>query len=197
MRTSRCAEWRATLCATLAAAAAVGGLRALVVSDPSAPGTEFLPDMVRSPAWLSQFDGAPTADGLAERPRVEGVVVRGALPIRFGGTPDEALRAGRELVNPFARDDGAAAARGADVYARFCAPCHAADGGGEGPVVVHGMLRPPSLLAERAVGMRDGEMFHVLTKGQGNMASYAVQVDPEDRWRIVLHVRMLQEARPR
>jgi hypothetical protein len=42
--------------------------------------------------------------------------------------------------------------------------------------------------------MRDGQMFHVLTKGQGNMPSYAVQVAPEDRWKAILHVRTLQKG---
>jgi hypothetical protein len=54
------------------------------------------------------------------------------------------------------------------------------------------MLPPPSLKAERAVQMRDGQLFHVITRGQGNMASYAVQVRPEDRWKAILHVRALQ-----
>ena len=40
--------------------------------------------------------------------------------------------------------------------------------------------------------MRDGQLFHVMTRGQGIMVSYAVQVGPEDRWRMVHYIRNLQ-----
>jgi hypothetical protein len=40
----------------------------------------------------------------------------------------------------------------------------------------------------------DGRIFHVITRGQGLMASYAVQVLPEDRWAVILHVRTIQRA---
>ncbi len=40
----------------------------------------------------------------------------------------------------------------------------------------------------------DGGFFHVITRGQGLMASYAVQVLPEDRWAVILHVRTIQRA---
>lgn len=178
----------------LAAGACVFLLRLALVSDPTAPNHEILPEMVRSPAWVSQSDGAPTDDGLADRPRVEGVVPRGMLPFRYGATPEEAVRAGAELTNPFRSDDAAARERGAVVFARFCAVCHGADGEGEGLAVLHGMTRPPSLRAERALRMKDGEAFHVVTKGQGNMASYAVQIAPDDRWKAILHLRSLQTS---
>ena len=71
---------------------------------------------------------------------------------------------------------------------------HAGDGSGQGPVVLRGMLPPPSLQAVRAVQMMDGEMFHILTMGQGNMSSYAAQIAAEDRWKVIRHVRSLQEA---
>jgi hypothetical protein len=38
----------------------------------------------------------------------------------------------------------------------------------------------------------DGQLFHVLTYGLGNMASYAGLLSRADRWSAVLHVRTLQ-----
>jgi mono/diheme cytochrome c family protein len=35
-------------------------------------------------------------------------------------------------------------------------------------------------------------MFHVLTYGQGNMPSFATQLSRDDRWSVILHLRMLQ-----
>ena len=40
--------------------------------------------------------------------------------------------------------------------------------------------------------MPDGQMFHVLTFGQGNMAAYAAQVERDDRWRVIAYIRQLQ-----
>jgi len=40
--------------------------------------------------------------------------------------------------------------------------------------------------------MKDGQMFHVLTYGQGNMPSLAAQLSVDDRWSVILHMRMLQ-----
>ena len=185
-------EWTAVAVALGVAAVLVVLLRAAVVHDPSRPNFEYFPDMVRGPAAQSQDVGAATADGFSSQPLPEGVVVRGMSAFRYAATPEDAERAGRELTNPFAADDAAARERGALVFARFCTPCHGADGEGQGLAVQRGMLPPPSLKAERAVKMRDGQMFHVVTKGQGNMASYAVQVAPEDRWKAILHVRSLQ-----
>ncbi len=40
--------------------------------------------------------------------------------------------------------------------------------------------------------MKDGQIFHVLTRGQGNMAPYAAQLDPAERWKVVTYLRSLQ-----
>jgi mono/diheme cytochrome c family protein len=41
--------------------------------------------------------------------------------------------------------------------------------------------------------MPDGQMFHVLTYGQGRMPPVATQLASDDRWRAILHVRQLQQ----
>jgi len=40
-------------------------------------------------------------------------------------------------------------------------------------------------------------MFHLLSFGQGNMASYAAQISREDRWKVILYVRELQAQEAR
>ena len=42
--------------------------------------------------------------------------------------------------------------------------------------------------------MKDGQLFHILTHGQNNMASYASQLSREDRWNVIVYVRSLQAA---
>ncbi len=102
------------------------------------------------------------------------------------------MRAGEELQNPFPPLDAARRERGATVFANFCQACHGPLGQGNGPVALGGFPPPASLLADRAVQMKDGQMFHVLTYGQGNMPSCAAQLSVDDRWSVILYVRMLQ-----
>jgi mono/diheme cytochrome c family protein len=158
---------------------------------------EIFTEMAYSMANESMSASVGLPGGMTQQPIVNGVVVRGQLPFRYAPGPEEAQRAGRELTNPHgdkAQDDPEVLARGAELYKRFCTVCHGAGGDGQGPVVFRGMLPPPSLHAARAVQMKDGEMFHILTLGQGNMASYAAQLGVEDRWKVIRHVRRLQEA---
>jgi len=155
---------------------------------------EFMPEMVESVAAESQSAFAALPGGLTRQSLVPGVVVRGSTPFRYGVGAEEELRAGRELTNPFADDDADTLARGAEVYRIYCLPCHAADGGGQGPVVQRGMPPPTSFKGANAMQMTDGSMFHVLTVGRNNMASYAGQVSVPDRWKVIRHIRQLQES---
>jgi len=78
-------------------------------------------------------------------------------------------------------------------YAAFCAVCHGAGGLGDGSVTKRGVPPPPSLLADHARQMPDGEIYHLLTLGRGNMASYATQVQRADRWKVIRYIRSLQK----
>ena len=175
---------------------AVAGLNWLARGDFSKTNYELLPEMVRTAAF-DPFSPNPTfADGKTLRAPVPGTIPRGLPPLHYEATPQEAQRAGEELQNPFALNDAQALARGATVFTNFCAACHGPGGTGNGPVAQRGYPPPASLRAEKAVKMKDGQMFHVLTFGQGNMPSYAAQVSREDRWEGILYVRSLQASKP-
>lgn len=175
----------------LVAIVAAVGARWVIPGDPAQRNVRVLPNMVDSVPLDAQSPAPAFADGLGMRTPPAGSIARGHLPLRYAATPEDAARAGQELTNPFAPEP-AHLARGAAVYAGFCRVCHGAEGLGDGIVTRRGVPPPPSLLAENALNMPDGRMFHVLTYGQGNMASYAAQVDRDDRWKAILHVRSLQ-----
>ena len=162
--------------------------------DFSRPAFEFLPDMVHGPTYQAFESNPNTADGKTLRLPAPGSIPRGQMPFRYERTEQDALRAGRDLTNPIPADDDAAQLRGSVAFAAFCQPCHGASGAGDGMVARRGYPPPPSLLAEHAVNMKDGQMFHVITFGQGNMPAYDSQVERADRWKAVLHIRSLQEA---
>jgi mono/diheme cytochrome c family protein len=55
-----------------------------------------------------------------------------------------------------------------------------------------GFPPPPSLFAEKATNLADGQIFHIISFGQGNMPAHGTQVPTMQRWQIVTHVRQLQ-----
>lgn len=139
---------------------------------------------------VESFSESATGPALREPP--EGAVAVGAETFRYAAGAEEAARAGRERVNPFA-PTAANLERGRKVYTAFCAVCHGEAGVGDGPVVPP-MPRPPSLGSTRARELPDGQLFHVITFGQGRMAPHGPQLAPEDRWKAALRVRELQPA---
>jgi len=166
----------------------------VILPDPSRRNYEIMPDMVHSLARDAQTAVTSLPDGtpLDLRPP-DGAIARGYMPFGYAATPEGALRAGAELASPVAPEDADASTRGAEVFNTFCSVCHGAGGHGDGNVTKRGVPPPPSLLLEHATQMSDGQMYHVVTLGQGNMASYASQVGREDRWFAIRHIRALQE----
>ncbi|MCP4898552.1 MAG: cytochrome c [bacterium] len=166
-----------------------------IPSDRSQRTVRFFPDMADSQAYESQAPTATTSDygDLDLRPPA-GSIARGFSPFPYDASPEDALRAGLELNNPLSADDPSVASRGATVFATFCAVCHGLAGAGDGTVTPKGVPPPPSLHAQHALDLADGQIFHIITHGQKNMASYAAQVDRTDRWRLVSYIRELQTA---
>ena len=121
-----------------------------------------------------------------------GTVPFSAGPFDYEATPEDALRAGREVVNPL--DDQSIGDNGATLFATFCTPCHGPSGLGDGPVTLKGVPPPVSLHLQHALDLPDGQIYHIITHGQKNMASYASQVDRLDRWRLVSFLREMQET---
>jgi hypothetical protein len=44
--------------------------------------------------------------------------------------------------------------------------------------------------------MKDGQLFHILTLGQNNMPTFAVQLPSNRRWDVIAYIRRLQQAAP-
>jgi len=163
-------------------------------SDPAKPNFEFLPQMAHSPRYNAFAPNPNFGDGSTLQHPEPGTIARGSMPLHYAATPQDALRAGEELKSPLDASNVRARDRGAFVFSNFCAVCHGTGGAGNGPVAQRGYPPPPSLLAEHALKMKDGQLFHLLTYGQNNMPSYASQLSREDRWNVILYVRTMQAA---
>lgn len=164
--------------------------------DFSRPNVEFIPDMAHSVAYDAYAPNPNFRDGKTLQPPPAGTIQRGLAPLHYQATPEDAERAGRELKSPVAFDDPGVLKRGAFLFSSFCQQCHGPTGAGDGTVTTRGFPPPPSLLLDHARQMKDGQVFHVLTHGQGNMPSHASQLSRADRWCAVAHVRALQSRAP-
>ncbi|ATB49698.1 c-type cytochrome [Corallococcus macrosporus] len=159
--------------------------------DETRPNFEYAPDMVSSVPYDTFAANPVTVDGKTLLAPVKGTVPRGHQPLHLAAGPEEAARAGRELQNPYPASPEVLA-RGKVAFSRYCGPCHGAEGLGDGLVTARFPM-PPSLLAEHAKQLPDGQVFHIITHGQGLMPAHGSQVAPEDRWKIVHYVRTLQD----
>ena len=165
------------------------GMIVFVQRDFTHRNLDFMPGMVSSVAYKPQ---APWQGGGAGPPLVPGTVVRGFEPFDYKPTPEDALRAGRELASPVSDTSTTAIERGAVLYATMCQPCHGPTGLGDGVITKRGFPPPPSFFADNALNMKEGQMYHIITFGQRNMPSMASQVSRSDRWNVLAYIRSLQ-----
>lgn len=84
-------------------------------------------------------------------------------------------------------------ARGGRLFRIYCVACHGGSGLGDGLVAQRGFPPPPSLMTGKSLQMKDGQVFHILTYGQGVMAPFAGQISQEQRWDLVSFIRDLQK----
>ncbi len=118
-----------------------------------------------------------------------GAVARGAMPYMFANEPDSAAK---ELINPLQPDEKTLAL-GREKFNTYCSPCH--DYLAKGNSRLMGQFpNPPSLHSEKVRNWPDGRIFHVITEGQNVMPSYAKQLEPNERWAVILYIRALQRA---
>jgi mono/diheme cytochrome c family protein len=91
--------------------------------------------------------------------------------------------------------DEALVERGRQRYTIYCQPCHDARGDGKGILFQRGNVPTANLHQERIVNLPDGQLFDVITNGQGLMSGYRWPVPPADRWAIVAYVREIERKR--
>jgi mono/diheme cytochrome c family protein len=145
-------------------------------------------DMADQPKNNPLTPSAFFSDGRASRTPVENTVERGALAEDELAAPKDStffpLPVTPELLE-----------RGRERYGIFCAPCHGAEGDGNGMIAVRGMKHPPSYQQERLRQAPVGYFYDVITHGFGAMYDYSAQVNAHDRWAIIAYIRALQLSR--
>jgi mono/diheme cytochrome c family protein len=163
------------------------------------PAIHVVPDMDFQPKFLPQSRNPFFTDERAMRAPQPGTVAVDGL------ADDDHLDRGR-VNGTWARTlpsqlvvDGTAMARGKERFNISCSPCHGLAGRGNGMVAQRAAARgqstfvqPSDLTQEYLRQMPVGQLFNTITQGIRTMPPYGPQIDPMDRWAIILYVRALQ-----
>lgn len=159
----------------------------------SKPPIEVFPDMDRQSKFKSQSPTDFFQDGRADRMPVEGSVsfdmplkntyfASGKMGDKWGdGMPSEI------------KLDEAFMARGQERYHINCAVCHGLTGKGDGVTSKYGLVGIADLTQQTFVNMEDGNIFHTITYGKGQMGAYP-HISIQDRWAIIAYIRALQRS---
>ena len=171
------------------------------------PRIHIIQNMDNQPLYKAQHSSLMFRDGRAMRPRVPGTVAQGEMigDTHFWlGLVDDQYATDfppRITVNDALLD------RGRERYDIYCLPCHGVTGDGNGRIHERAMVllnngtngtvwvQPRNLHQADMQNMAPGKLFHTISEGFGNMAGYAAQITPEDRWAIVAWVYALQVGR--
>lgn len=125
---------------------------------------------------------------------------------------NDPLKAEKELKNPLTLTSEILK-EGKTYYTQFCIYCHGRRGDGlEGAAVAPKMLiKPPSLLTDKAKSYSDGRIYHITHEGQGLMGAYRIQLGTNEQilkgylaeenpyrgskriWSVVFYIRSLQK----
>lgn len=162
-------------------------------SDKLKPNVEVIQDMMESPAVKAQEYDESSPDHRGMRVPPEGTVPVGFAPYKYAknieGMPANA--------NPLSGDTASEVLLvGQKFYFTNCAVCHGDQGqGGDSTPAAQKMgLKPPPLISDKIKGWTDGQIYHVITQGQGVMKPYASHIPQKFRWQVVNYIRHLQKS---
>lgn len=160
--------------------------------DHSQPNIEVIQDMMESPTIKPQEydEGSPNNSGMRVPPA--GTQPVGFVPYKYAASFENSAKNKNPLAGDFSEETLKV---GLKFYQTNCLLCHGSLGeGGEKMSIGEKMaLKPPSILTAKINKWSDGEMYHVITMGQGVMGPYASHIPQEYRWQVVNYVRHLQK----
>ena len=184
-------RWILSAFALVSAVALSGCVRGCTSSRPPIHPN---PSMDDQPKVLPQAASEFFFDGESMRQPVPGTIPIGGLK------EDTAFFTGKGADGQFVAKipvtvDDALRERGHQRYTIYCQPCHDARGDGKGILFQRASVPTASYHQDKILNYPDGQIFDVITNGNGLMAGYKWPIPPADRWAIVSYVRELQQKR--
>jgi len=165
--------------------------------DKRSTGWEYAPNMYEHIAYDPDQKNPNFADGKTAQVPPAGTIPIGFVKFDYPNNLAGYELAGTEVKSPLPQTQNNFA-EGKVLFMHFCSPCHGETGQGDGLVVQHGFPPPPSYSkgqSSRGGNMKDltdGKIYHTITYGVNAMGSYASQLSPEERWKVIMYVHHLQ-----
>ncbi len=163
-------------------------------------GYEFAPNMYEAIAYNPDQPNPSFKDGKSAQKPVEGTTPIGWERFDYENSMDGYNAASQNLTNPLESTQENLEA-GKTLYVNMCSQCHGATGNGDGSIVALGKFPPPPSYntgtSSRGGAMKDltdGKIYHTIVYGLNLMGPHASQLSPDERWKIVMHVRELQQG---
>ena len=138
----------------------------------------------------------------------------GFTRFEYANTLEDYERAGREVTSPLAVTPENLEA-GKALFTTYCSVCHGVEGKGDGPITkdrevsdsrgtrkLENFPNPPSYQKSDGASssrggamsdLTDGKIYHTITYGHNSMGSHASQLNPTERWKVVMYVHELQK----
>jgi mono/diheme cytochrome c family protein len=165
--------------------------------DKRSTGWQYAPNMYEHIAYDPDQKNPNFKDGKTSQLPPKGTTPVGFVRFDYPNTMDGYTKASAEVKTMLAITDKNLA-DGKALFMSFCSPCHGVEGQGDGEVTKHGFPPPPSYSkgnSSRGGAMKDltdGKIYHTITYGVNSMGSYASQLNPDERWKVVMYVHHLQ-----
>ena len=162
--------------------------------DKREPGRVYMPDMAYSRAYEAYAANNLKQNGInyINYP-VEGTVRRGDLFAYTIPNDSNGYKMAVTVKNPLPALDSNQMLEAQRLYNINCAICHGENMDAQGPLAVSGKVGGiANLKLDQFIKQPEGQMFHVVTYGKGNMGSYAAQLDRKQRWMVVQYVKSEQ-----
>lgn len=155
---------------------------ALLLTPAMAHAWPWSMDMANQISIKPQGSVDPKNPGMDPFPR-RSVPIAGTT--QFVKDQDAALK----LVNPIPADEKSVA-KGEQLFAIYCVPCHGKSGTGDGYVGAKLTLRPFDLTSTGNLQYQpDGHIFGMMTFGGAVMPVYSNDLSVTERWHVVNYVR--------
>jgi mono/diheme cytochrome c family protein len=168
------------------------------------PGQAYMPDMYYSRAYETYgYNNMPEDHNLKSKgvyytgTQVPGTIARGdAFSFNLPEGDSGYAQAASYRRTDTATLTTAQLKEAERLYLINCAICHGSALDGNGPLWKGGdgpyPAAPRNLKDDYTKALSDGQMFHVITYGKGQMGSYGSQLNTEQRWWIIDYIRKQQ-----
>ncbi|UJH68370.1 c-type cytochrome [Allomuricauda sp. SCSIO 65647] len=165
-------------------------------ADKNEPNYQFMPNMYE-PVGYETYEGVDNGlfpEGTAALQPAENTISRGWMPYGFENTPEgrELAREQQSPLDSLAMEDNLA--KGAELYAIYCAVCHGNKGDGQGTLVKREKILGVPSYADAGRDITVGSSYYVMYYGLNSMGSYASQfANEEEMWQVAEYVMKLKQ----